>query len=205
VRAAQPDWIATADLALTVTGAAVGPRVEAQASVLRRGRTTLVVEVLLGEVAWAMATFSVLPRRPDTLVLPPQEEGTVRTAFGGGGGRLERWVGDAVGIVAGDRARGELTIPLHDYVRNSFGALQGGMVAFLGDQAGAAAIGAALGSPATTVDLFVAYLGQGKVGPLHTGVDRVAVDGRRGSAVVRVVDQGAGDRLTAVIHVTALA
>ena len=58
--AAQPHWIATADLTLhLVTAARPGSVVEARAEILRAGRTTLVMEVALGDDADAT---SALPR-----------------------------------------------------------------------------------------------------------------------------------------------
>src|ERR1700722_2096727 len=77
LRSLQPDWMATADLTLQIVRPAVGPFVEAEATVLRRGRTTLVVEALVFDVdpdggeatapgrpgspsAWASMTFAVL-------------------------------------------------------------------------------------------------------------------------------------------------
>jgi uncharacterized protein (TIGR00369 family) len=44
---AQPDWIATADLTLHLTGAAASGSVEARARVAHAGRTTVVIEVTL--------------------------------------------------------------------------------------------------------------------------------------------------------------
>src|SRR5215813_7490283 len=46
-QAAQPDWIATADLTLHVTDAVAGGTVEARARVAHAGRTTVVIEVSL--------------------------------------------------------------------------------------------------------------------------------------------------------------
>src|SRR5215472_3866755 len=67
--AAAPSWIATADLTLHVVGgAAPGSVVEARGTVLRAGRTTVVIEVGLRDdggrsIGIATMSFSVLPRR----------------------------------------------------------------------------------------------------------------------------------------------
>src|SRR5262249_60985925 len=68
--AAAPGWIATADLTLAVVGAArPGSVVEARAQVLRAGRTTVVIRVVLVDerephVGIATVSFRVLaPRR----------------------------------------------------------------------------------------------------------------------------------------------
>jgi uncharacterized protein (TIGR00369 family) len=50
VRPLHPDWMATADLTVQLGAPARGPWVEARATVLRRGRTTLVVEAGLYNV-----------------------------------------------------------------------------------------------------------------------------------------------------------
>ena len=50
IRSVLPDWMATADLTLQMAGPADGPWVEARATILRRGRTTLVVEALVFNV-----------------------------------------------------------------------------------------------------------------------------------------------------------
>jgi uncharacterized protein (TIGR00369 family) len=143
VFAALPDRVATADLALTVLRPADGPQIEAAGRVIRRGRTTVVVEVDLSDVAWASATFAVLPQRADTPG-PVVGRPTRRRALLGGSGRaIDRWLGDQIGLTVTDAAAGALSIGLSDYVTNSFGALQGGMVAFVAEQAGATAIGVA--------------------------------------------------------------
>jgi uncharacterized protein (TIGR00369 family) len=200
---AHPDRVATADLALTLVRPAAGPQIEATASVVRRGRTTVVVEVSLGEVGWATATFSVLARREEAPYPATPTPGR-RPVFGGDGQTLTRWIGDAIGIAVVDAARGELSVPLGAYVANSFGALQGGMVALLAEQAGAAAIGAALGTAATTVELHVAYLAQCRVGPFRTSATVLTADGAAGTATVKVVDTGAGDRLATMANVAAI-
>ena len=205
VFAAVPDRVATADLALTVLRPADGPQIEAAGRVIRRGRTTVVVEVELSDVAWATATFAVLPQRAETPG-PVVGRPTGRRALLGGSGRpIGRWLGDEIGLAVTDAAAGALSIGLSDYVTNSFGALQGGMVAFVAEQAGATAIGAALGAPATTVDLHIAYLAQCRGGPFRTAATVLAAGDGAGSATVRITDAGADDRLTTVAHVIAVA
>jgi uncharacterized protein (TIGR00369 family) len=205
-RAARPDWMATADLALQLARPATGPEVEAQGRLVRKGRTTIVVEVRLsdgqgpGSLGWASATFSVLEQRPGTPVLDQLPERGQRARVGGDdGSRLGRPLAEAAGITARD---GALVLDTGPYVHNSFGAVQGGMMALLGDLAGAQALGATLG-PASTVDLQVAYLALGRVGPIAARAEILSAESGRGSAVVRLVDEGAGDRLTTIVQVVA--
>ncbi|HZQ84211.1 MAG TPA: PaaI family thioesterase [Acidimicrobiales bacterium] len=189
-RTASPDRVATADLAVTVAGPCTGTEVEAAASVVRRGRTTLVVEVRLTDAAWATATFSILPRRDDTPgpVIPPIAPGR-RAVLGGRGSALTRWIGDAIGITTVDASEGRLSVPLSAYTANSFGALQGGLVAFVAEQAGACA----LGRPA--VELHVAYLSQCRDAPFTTSAELVGPD----AAVVAVRDNAG--RLATIANV----
>jgi uncharacterized protein (TIGR00369 family) len=191
-RAASPDRVATADLAVVALGTCDGDEVEATASVVRRGHTTLVVQVHLAEAAFAAATFSILPRRADTPgpTIPPVVVGR-RAVLGGSGRALTQWIGDAIGLATIDAQRGELSVPLTEYSANSFGALQGGLVAFLAAQAGASALGA----PA--VEVQVAYLSQCREAPFTTRADVVGP----GAAAVRVHDNDG--RVAAVANVAA--
>ena len=50
LRAVDSDWMATADLTVQMARPATGPFVEARATVLRKGRTTLVVEAVVADV-----------------------------------------------------------------------------------------------------------------------------------------------------------
>jgi len=221
-RVLRPDWMATADLAVELVGHPVGPWVEARGSVLRRGRTTLVVEALVvavdedgadtrvdgaaaDPVAWASMTFAVLPAKEDAPTLPQAAELPARWAFSGGALTLP--VLDALPVTVLDAAAGRVSVPARPYLHNSFGAVQGGVVALIAEAAGAEALGAATGSDgAGTVvtGLQVAYLALGKVGPIVSSARVLAAgpDGRSG-AVVELRDAGAAGRLTTVVNVTA--
>ncbi len=180
-RAASPDRVATADLALVMLGTCDGDEVAAEASVVRRGHSTLVVQVHIANAAFATATFSILPRRDDTPgpTIPPIVAGR-RAVLGGHGRALTQWIGDAIGLSTVDAPRGELSVPLSPYTANSFGALQGGLVAFVAAQAGACAL------EAPAVELQVAYLSQCRDAPFTTRADVLGP----GAAVVRVLDDG---------------
>ena len=64
-RVLQPDWMATADLTVQRIGPVLGPQVEARGSVLRRGRTTLVIEALVVAVDEDGHTVEVAGRPAD--------------------------------------------------------------------------------------------------------------------------------------------
>ena len=221
-RVLRPDWMATADLAIELVGAPVGPWVEARGSVLRRGRTTLVIEALVvavdedgtdttvdgraaDPVAWASMTFAVLPAKSGGSPVQLAADLPVRWAFTGGALALP--VLDALPVTVLDGPAGRVSVPARPYLHNSFGAVQGGVVALIAEAAGAEALGAAQGLDGTAMvvtDLQVAYLALGKVGPIVSSARVLATgpDGRAG-AVVELRDAGADDRLTTVVNVTA--
>ena len=221
-RVLRPDWMATADLAIELVGAPVGPWVEARGSVLRRGRTTLVIEALVvavdedgtdttvdgraaDPVAWASMTFAVLPAKSGGSPVQLAADLPVRWAFTGGALALP--VLDALPVTVLDGPAGRVSVPARPYLHNSFGAVQGGVVALIAEAAGAEALGAAQGldgAAMVVTDLQVAYLALGKVGPIVSSA-RVLATGPdcRAGAVVELRDAGADDRLTTVVNVTA--
>jgi uncharacterized protein (TIGR00369 family) len=221
-RVLYPDRTATADLQLQLLRPTAGPEVEARVSVLRRGRTTLVLEVVLLDApggrlpgegapnAWATMTYAVLPRNDDPPLMQPLPSEAERTQIGPAS--LSRPVLDAIGVEMDAPGSARVVLPLGDYVSNTFGALQGGVMALLGATGGSSAIEAALGLPrgaASTVDLQVAYLAMGRVGPIvsepdSTMIDDVTETEHAASAVIRLLDRGGDDRLVAVVQVGAV-
>jgi uncharacterized protein (TIGR00369 family) len=190
---AAPNWIATADLTLHVTGRAVDGRVEAHARVLRAGRTTVVLEVDLPRVGYATMSFSVLPRRdsnPDVDAVRPAGASTMVLP----GSRMTQPWRDALGITVVDATAGVVELPVLEWAKNSMGALQGGAVSAVVEAAAEAALRARAGTHVLVDDIQLTYLSFGKVGPLRTRTevlnDRVAR--------VELVDAGAESRLMTV-------
>ena len=204
-QAAAPDWIATADLTLHVVGAVRDGVVEADARVLRRGRTTVVIEVDLRhgrDVAGiATMTFSVLPRR-DTNPVISFGGGTPRVSFVLPGTGFDAPVLDEVGCTVVDAAAGVVDLPVTDYARNSFGALQGGVVAMGIDAAAEAALRVACDAPVTVTDLQVTYLALVR-GTLRTTTEVLHASPSFGSATVDVLDAGSEARRTTTARVVA--
>ncbi len=226
LRAIGRQRMATADLVVEMVRPARGPRIEARASLRRRGRTTLVVEAVVFEtpdaaaptpsatatapVAWASMTFSLLPEKKDTEgdesasvdVVPEMPE---RWAFTGDG--FERPVLESLGIEVIDPLAGRLSMPALPYHRNSFGAVQGGAMALLAEAAGAEAMRAVRGpgaEPLAVTGLQVAYLALGRDGPI-TSQARV-LEGSSASdscAVVELSDAGSEGRVTTHVNVAA--
>jgi uncharacterized protein (TIGR00369 family) len=157
-------------------------------------------------VAWATMTFAVLPGQSPTSTLEVPHEMPDRWAFVGEG--LVRPVVEALSISVVDAAEGRISMPVQPYLFNSFGAVQGGVMALLGEVAGAVVLGEAAGPGGEFVatDLRVAYLALGRVGPIVSRSRVLAAQdgGLHRSAVVELFDAGAGDRLTTVINVGAV-
>ena len=223
VRVLQPDWMATADLTVQVVRPVTGPGVEARASVLRRGRTTLVIEAFIFSLpdrssasriddgdpaAWATLTFAILPAANGTPTIQVPTDAPNRWSLSGPG--FDGPITDALRISDDGAGEGRLSMPRHPYLLNSLGAVQGGAMALLAETAAAAALSTAVGiGPGRVVvtDLRVAYLALGRVGPI---VSRATVldagNGPAGlSATVELIDTGADDRLTTVVTVGATA
>jgi acyl-coenzyme A thioesterase PaaI-like protein len=199
IRSVAPDWATTADLTLQLvrTDVAAGGTIEGNVAVVRKGRTTLVLEVDLrrvddrAPVGWGSMTFAVLPRRDDTLEWNESPDEVTRTAFGADGDGFAAPMLDAVGATVVEP--GVVSMPWSPYVRNSMGAVQGGVLAMLGAAAGRSALG-----DAPVLDLHVAYLAQAREGPVVATADVLAP----GAATVLVRD---AERVTTVVHVGAAA
>jgi uncharacterized protein (TIGR00369 family) len=201
--AAQPDWIATADLTLHVVGGAEpGTTVQADARVLRAGRTTVVIEVDLSagatDIAIATMSFSVLPRRDINLDMSTVgDEGP--STMASPDSRMRAPLLDALGLRVVDAPSGIVEVAVTDWARNSMGAMQGGVVATVADAAGEAALRAATGERVVVTDMQVTYLGFGRVGPVRTAA--AVLDEH--AARVSIVDAGAEHRRMTAVNLIA--
>ncbi len=115
-----------------------------------------------------------------------------RWAFTGSG--LDAPVIDSLSISALDAGEGRVSMPIGEYLVNSFGAVQGGVMALLGEVAGAGACGARGRGPVVVGDLQVVYLALGRVGPIvsRTTVLDAGAGGSGQSAVVEFDRPGRG-------------
>jgi acyl-coenzyme A thioesterase PaaI-like protein len=103
-------------------------------------------------------------------------------------------------------ANGVTETALAPYVRNSFGALNGGVAAALAAQAAQLCAATRSGATMQVDDLAVHHLGQGRVGPVRTRARHLLA--RAGREVVRVelhdvgsTEHGGDGRLMVVGHV----
>jgi len=205
--AAQPDWIATADLTLHVVGPATSGSVAADARVVHAGRTTVVIEVELldqsgREIGLATMSFARLPRRdenPDIRASTATGPTTMALATS----RLEASLIDMLGARVIDAARGELEVPVAEWSLNSLGAMQGGAVATVIDAAAELAMRSATSEPLVVTDLQITYLALGRVGPIRTRANVLGVGPGYAQARVELVDTGSESRVTSVARVVA--
>ena len=208
LRAIAPDWMATSGLTFHVAASLDRPEIELRARLLRAGRTTVTLAIdavapkgpsegpSLGE---GIATFARLVRRESNPSLEESEPGG-RFSFSdperppiGRGATLRQ----AVGCEAVDAASGVTSTAMSPYVRNSFGAMNGGVVATLVEAA--ATTCAELG---TVQDVAIHYLAQGRTGPVTTRAAVLRRDDLGASVRVEVCDGGEQDRVMAIAHVT---
>ncbi len=206
VPAVAPDWVATADLSVSMTGRVDRGSLVAHGHIVRAGRTAVVVEVDLEDdlgarVGSGSMSFTVLPRRDTNLRLEEVEPGLV--AWGASRQPDIAYL-DFAGVEVVDSAAGIVQIACDPKVRNSFQALQGGMVCTLADIAAETAGSMALQRPAATVSLETWFLAPGKVGPVRATGRLLVADSERARAVVRVElrDLGTDDRLVSVTLAT---
>jgi acyl-coenzyme A thioesterase PaaI-like protein len=206
--AVAPDWIATSDLTLHIARPSRADALVARGRVLRKGTTTVVLEVdLLDDTAaapfgFATLGFTVLPRRAGVNpVIDRRSAGRMALALPDSG--FTAPLLETVGVTVLDAAAGAVSIPMQPYVQNSFRALQGGMIGLLADVSAEHALRAATGAPFTPLDLQLTYLELGKVGPFRTTarVDEVAE--RHGAARVTVHDDGRAGARMAIARVRA--
>jgi acyl-coenzyme A thioesterase PaaI-like protein len=203
VRSASPEWVATSDLVLHRLRPVRGGSVEARPALVRRTRTTIVLELPLCDGApdplgLATMTFAIVPAREGQRRMGVGA-GVPRSDFALPGSGLDRPVDLRVGARCLDAAAGHVELELGSYTVNSLGALQGGVAALLVDLAAEAAGAAALGGPCAARDLALNYLSLARESPVATSarVLRRDPDG----ALLRVEARDGSGRLTAVASV----
>ncbi len=209
--AVAPDWMATSSLTLRTGVVPDGMGLVVDASTLRVGRRSVTIEAELrtdegGVVGDAMLAFSRLERRSSNLDLSDRSESVgARYGFGPADGVDPVPWDRAIDQRVLDAATGATETEVTPYVLNSFGAVNGGVVAGIAAAAGAVSVGH---GPGAVDEVSVHHLGQGRQGPVRTSA-RALFDSA-GHRVVRVElrDAGAAEqpeepdgRLMAVAHV----
>jgi acyl-coenzyme A thioesterase PaaI-like protein len=197
---AGEDWVFTTDLSVRVPVAPAPRRVLGTAVPLRIGRGNAASEVFMREpdgtlVAYGQTDFTRLARRPDDPPKPGLADGQVRWPDRE---RIDLALSEAAGIAVVDASRGVVEVELADELRNPAGAMQGGMVALVGEVAAEEIVGHHVGTAQVVTDLDIRYLAMGRVGPIVTEAGLI---GPAADASVHVLlrDRGNGDRVVAAI------
>jgi acyl-coenzyme A thioesterase PaaI-like protein len=217
--AGRPDWTATADLGLHATGWLTGTPVVVESRLARAGSNTVVVtnEVFDGR---GVADFDDATARRDHPELPRVGHGVITfariPARASAASRFDpaaligqrRHVGpavapdpvpfrDRVGLRVVDAARGVVELHNHDYVRNSFGTINGGVLGIVFECAAESAV-----ADLVATDVQIHYVAQAKVGPARTEVDVLRHAADHAVCAIRAVDAGNDDLLLALATVT---
>jgi uncharacterized protein (TIGR00369 family) len=210
IPAVSPDWISTSNLSIHTTRHVTPGRVLAEGTVLRSGRTSIVIGVEIQAqrsglpnkttpAGFAVITYSRLAGNKLGLQLKTGGNSHEAERFSLKGTGLHSPFMHKAGIQTLDRAAGRLLLKMDDYVRNSLGSLQGGMTAFLADLAGQYVASEGRECPGQTRDLVIHYMSPGIAGPFQTTADVLRMDRHDALTRIHVVDQGLDQRLMAMV------
>ncbi len=200
--AAHPNWTATADLTLHSTGWLVQGPMRVDSHLVRRGSHVVVTgsDVFDGNgvrVATGTLSFASLPRAASAAArdfVPADLVGQQRRL---GPGAPPRPVPLAERVGLRTLAPGVVEIPKHDYVINSFGTINGGVLGALFQYA------AESSEPdLVATDLQIHYLRQAAAGPARTTTTMLRQTGDHAVCSIEAVDAGDGDRVLALATVT---
>ena len=217
--AGAPDWTATQDMSLHAAGWLTEGPVVVDSHLERVGKNTVIVSVdvydgcgvtdldeLLAVIdggsaqlaARGLLTFARIPRAAsasagvfDPEALIGQKRAMAPEA------PVEGSMLDRIGLDVLDAAGGVVEIAHSEYVRNSFGTINGGVLGAVFQAAGEAA---RPGQVAT--DLQIHYLSQVKVGPARTSGSVSRDVGGHSIVSLRAVDAGNDDQLLDLATVT---
>ena len=205
IREVLPQWIATANLSLHVGDLPSEGTLRARPRVLRKGRTTLVMEVLVDhlesglECGLSTVGFSILPGRNALQARVDWAEAPQsRSEFAQPGSGLDKPLYETLGLgfEATDPAIARLAVG--PYVINTLGAMQGGVVAILIDAAGDHHAAHQLGGPARVRSLEIHYLKLARVGPVRAVARTIGTTEAGLMLRVSLHDEGADDVLLTV-------
>lgn len=208
IREVSPAWIATSNLALQVGELPGAGVLMGRPRVLRKGATTIVIEVALSEaesgrwVGLSTLGFAILPRRSEMQSeLARSRETGVDSVYAPAGGGFEKPLLEAMQIAFDARDPGCAEVPLLPYLQNTLGALQGGVVATLVEATAERFAAAALGGAVRVRGIELHYLKLGRRGPIRARAE--ALTRTPAGMVVRVAldDRGQGSECLTVASV----
>ena len=209
IASVTPDWIATADLSFNSGEPVIEGPIVVQAHLVRAGSNVIVVRVEVGDgrgredadtaspAGRGLMTFARIPGSASAASgrFIPASSPRQSMALPHSGFRLPLHA--QLGIRVVDARHGVIEVDRTDYSRNSFGSLNGGVIAIAAEAAAEAFVGAN-GQPLTAVDISVNYLSQTRSGPCRTMATLVRRDAHHAVVDVQLVDAGHGDQLLAL-------
>jgi len=174
-RIVAPDWMATSSLELHLLDDLPGGRdatspdpIELEAVVVRDGRSTVVVDLQAvrsgAAVAFGVATFIRLPRRAGNLPVTALRSEPGRQVVLDGGDQAAAGPFDTV---LSSSTSGAPVLAGDDYVRNSVGSVNGGVLAAFAELAARRAAP----SGSTSTDVVAHFLRAARTGPLVAGTE----------------------------------
>lgn len=208
IREVAPSWIATSNLGLQVAELPDTGHLVARPKVLRKGNTTIVIEVAIEhaekarEVGLSTLGFSILPRRNamQAAIHEARESGG-DTIYAPQGGRFSKPLLEAMGIAFDAAEPGIAEVAVDPYLQNTLGALQGGVVAILVESTAERLGRALLGVPVRVRGIELQYLKLGRKGPIQARARELARTAAGAFVRVELFDRGDGDPLLTVATV----
>jgi uncharacterized protein (TIGR00369 family) len=222
--AAAPDWIATVDLSLhSLAPITEGPAI-AESRLVRVGKNVIVVGVEVYDAhggdqpdgsrpcGSGLMSFARIPGHATRADRRPGEQFGERTTEARDDTHLRRPLFDHIGLRVVDAATGAVEVDKSEYVSNSFGTVNGGVLGMAFQAAAETRLDALDALDAVDTgsrdrafvagDAQVHYLAQTEVGPVRTSVRILRVAADHAVCQVRAVDAGNDDRLLALATVT---
>lgn len=205
IREVLPGWIATSNLSLHTGELPGSGTLRARPRILRHGKTTLVMEVLIDhlesglECGLSTIGFAILPGKNETQArVDWAEKPEPRSEFGNANSGFRKPMFETLGIDFDPEQPARTRLAVSPYVINTLGAMQGGCVAILIDAAADYYAASRFGEPARVRSLEVHYLKLARTGPVRADVREL---GHTGSGLVLRVslhDEGRDDVLLTV-------
>lgn len=212
--AATPDWTATADLALHEVAPLTDGPIIVTSQLVRAGVNIVVVDVEVHDghgqadpaardatkAGVGLVTMARIPASASAVSSAVDRTaviGTKRSMATDDSGFTQP-VLDSIGVRVVDAARGVVELDKHDYVRNSFGTINGGVLGMLFQ----AAAEAMAGGHGTATDVQIHYLSQTRTGPARTAGTEIRTTADHAVYRIEAVDAGQDDQLLAVATVT---
>jgi acyl-coenzyme A thioesterase PaaI-like protein len=213
IREVSPAWIATSNLALQVGDLPTGGTLVGHPKVLRKGATTIVIEVRIEHAAsdgppsarpvgLSTLGFSILPRRNALQAeLHRSRTSGEDTVYAPAGHGFAKPLLETIGARFDATDAGSAEVDLDPYLQNTLGALQGGVVAILVEAAAERLAAVALGSAVRVRGLELQYLKLGRKGPIRARARELARTAAGLIVRVELDDRGDGEALLTVATV----